>query len=413
MEEKMSAESYYQDEIDVRGIIKTLLKFMWWILGAAILFAAVGYLGSKFMMDKQYEAKSYVMIVKPSTIVNFDAGIESSPQLPDAKSMTDLTLADDLINAVLEDPLVKALYGKPINVNTFRGQLQSTLVGGNQLRLEVSDAEPEHAAVIANVWAKKVASRFNNLFGSGSTATDQIDNQLVQARTEWDTTEQALLAFMETNDVEAWGISLEQQKLSLGELVLKVEAIDVLISDAQTLQARLAELAYRDPLSAENALSLMILSQQTIEQGENLQIQLSANTTSDQETNVGQARDSLAGFISALEQQKEALNDTVSDKSSKITYLSARYESARYELDKLTLQRDLSRQAYEALSTHAVEVQILSANNDQVAKVAGQALPPASPSSPKTMINTAVAGLLGLALATGFVLTWDWWKSSK
>jgi capsular polysaccharide biosynthesis protein len=409
----MKAEPYYEEEIDLRAIVQTLLKFIWWILGAAILFAAVGFLVSKFVLDETYEARSYVMIVKPSTIVNFQGGIESSPQLPDAKSMTDLTLADDMVDKVQQDPRVTALYKTPVSIYVFRSQLKSTLVGGNQLRLEVSNAEPEHAAVIANVWAEKVASRFNFLFGSGSTEVDQIDGQVEKSLAEWDAEEKALLAFMETNDVEAWRISLEQQKLALGELVTKVENIDVLISDAQTLQARLEDQSYRDPLSVENALSLVVLNQQAIEQGENLQIQLSAETVGSQEMSVGDARDSLAAFISALELQKEELGNTVSDKSSKITYLSARYESGRYELDQLTLKRDLSKQAYEALSTHAVEVQILSANNDQVAKVAGQALPPVRPSGPKTMINTAIAGIAGLMIAVAVVMVWSWWKPAK
>jgi uncharacterized protein involved in exopolysaccharide biosynthesis len=413
MEEKMSPETYSEEEIDVRGIIQALLKFKWWILGAAILFAVAGYAGSKLIMERTYQATAYVMIVKPSTIVNFEAGIESSPQLPDAKSMTDLTLADDLVNKVLQDPQVTVLFKEPISHNDFRGQLSSTLVGGNQLRLEVTDTEPEHAAVIANVWAQNVASRFNSLFGSGTTELEQLDSQVEQSRLEWDTSEQALLDYLENTDVDAWRISLEQQKLALGELVTKVEEIDVLFSNVQTLEAQLESQSYKDPLSVENALSLVILNQQAIGLVENLQIQISLETTPSLETTVGEARDSLTGLISALEQQKEELAKTVSDKSDRITYLAARYESVRYEVDQLTLQRDLSRQAYEALSTHAVEVQILSANNDQIAKVAGEALPPVNPSSPKTMFNTAIAGIIGLALSTVFILAWDWWKSPK
>jgi LPS O-antigen subunit length determinant protein (WzzB/FepE family) len=204
-----------------------------------------------------------------------------------------------------------------------------------------------------------------------------------------------------------------EQKHALGEMVAKSETIDLLISNAQTLEMQLESQSYKDPLSLESALSLITLNQQASGQIENLQVQLSAETISNTETTVGVARESLTALISALEQQKEELTKTVSDKSDKITFLAARYESVRYEVDQLTLQRDLNRQAYDALSTHIVEVQILSANNDEVAKVAGEALPPATPSSPKTLFITAIAGLLGIVISTVFVLGWDWWKSPK
>lgn len=409
----MSPENYAEDEIDVRAIILALLKFKWWILGAMIVFAVAGYVISSQILEKQYQATAYVMIVKPSTIVNFNAGIESLPQLPDAKSMTDLTLADDLVDKVSQDPQVAALTNTAITYHDFRDKLTSTLVGGNQLRLVVSDTDPERAAVIANAWALEVTSRFNSLFGSGSVELAQIENQLEQSRSEWDAAEQALLDYLENNNVDAWSISLEQQKLALGELVTKVEGLDLLISDAQTLEAQLEGQSYKDPLPLENALSLIMLNQRASGQRDNLQLQVGTETIPTQEATVGAARESLAVLISALEQQKEDLTKAVSEKSDKITYLVARYETVRYEVDQLTLQRDLSRQAYDALSTHKVEVQILSENNDQVAKVAGEALPPVKPSSPRTLFITGIAGIAGAFLSIAFALVWTWWKSPK
>jgi hypothetical protein len=79
-------------------------------------------------MERQYQATAYVVIIKPSTTVNFNAGIESSPQLPDAKSYSDLTLADDLVDKVSQDPQVSVLFNA-ISHNAWQTHL--TLVGGN------------------------------------------------------------------------------------------------------------------------------------------------------------------------------------------------------------------------------------------------------------------------------------------
>src|SRR4030043_283696 len=56
-------------------------------------------------------------------------------------------------------------------------KLNSTLVGGNQLRLEATDLEPERAAIIVNTWAQEIVIRFNSLFGSGSTEIAQTESQ--------------------------------------------------------------------------------------------------------------------------------------------------------------------------------------------------------------------------------------------
>lgn len=409
----MSPETYIDEEIDLRAIVRGLLKFKWMIIAVTVVFALAGYLVSTFMLEKEYSSTAYVVILKPSTIVNLDAGIESSPQLPDAKSLTDLTIADDLVESVLQDPQVANLFSEPISRNALRGKLESTLVGGNQMRLGVVDTEPERAAVIANVWAREITLRFNSLFGSGGSELERTTTLAEQAGLDWDVAEQALLEYLAESDLEAWKIGLDQQKAALAKLVGKTEEIDVLVSDAKSLQARLEDQAYRDLLSLEDALSLIMLSQQASGQVENLQLQLSSETFAAQETTVGSARESLATLIGALEQQKAELLEAISDKSDLITYLSARYESERYEVDQLTLQRDLNRQAFDALSSHVIEIQILSENNDQIAKVAGEALPPTSPTGPKTMMNTAIVGGAGFVLAVAFALVWDWWKSPK
>jgi uncharacterized protein involved in exopolysaccharide biosynthesis len=364
-------------------------------------------------MQEAYQSTAYVMIVKPSTIVNFDGGIESSPQLPDAKSMTDLTLADDLIDGVLQDQEVSTLFSDPISHGVFRSKLKSTLVGGNQLRLEVVDTNPERAAIIANVWAREVAARFNALFGSGSAELEQIGSQAEQAQQAWDAAEQELLGHLENSNLESQQITLEQQKLALSALVAKVEEIDVLISDAQNMLTQLEDQAASESLSLEDTLSLLTLSQQASGQIENFQVQIGADLIPSQETTVADARKGLTSLIGALEQQKTELDDTGKLKSSLITDLAAKLEAERYNVDQLTLQRDLNREAYDALSTHLVELQIMSANSDQIAKVAGEAMPPSGPFSPSTKTNLVIAAGVGFILVVGFVLVWDWWKSPK
>ncbi len=61
-----SQQDYFEDEIDLREIIRSLLQYKWWIIGVTILLAVVAFAFSKLFIPSEYQATAYVMITKPS-----------------------------------------------------------------------------------------------------------------------------------------------------------------------------------------------------------------------------------------------------------------------------------------------------------------------------------------------------------
>jgi len=124
-----SEQSYFEDEIDLREIAQTLLHYKWFILGLTIIMALAGYGVSKLLLPKQYQTVALVVITKPILTANLDPHIQTSPQQPDIKSLTDLTKAGDLVLEVYQSSQVSKLLGKDTSPDDLRAQLNTSLVG--------------------------------------------------------------------------------------------------------------------------------------------------------------------------------------------------------------------------------------------------------------------------------------------
>jgi uncharacterized protein involved in exopolysaccharide biosynthesis len=135
---------YYEDEIDLREIFKSLLRYKWWILGTTVAFAVVALLVAKFILPKTYSATAYIMITKPAltaelSIVDSEPNIQSSPHIPDSRSLIDLTKADDLVLSVFEEVRSMNTASESDELASFKDQLNPVLVGTNQFKLEVTE----------------------------------------------------------------------------------------------------------------------------------------------------------------------------------------------------------------------------------------------------------------------------------
>jgi uncharacterized protein involved in exopolysaccharide biosynthesis len=403
---------YSEDEIDVRQILNSLFRRKWWILGITLLFAVAGLLIAKLLIPKTYSATSYIVITKPSLTANLDSSIVSAPELPDARSLTDLTKADDLVLSVYKEVGDPTSGSGPVSLASFKGQLNPTLVGINQLQLNATDLDPERAAEIANVWAEKAAARLNLLFGSDIDSLGKLEEQKEQARQNWDESEQALLAFLPNSQSDVLNVNVTQAREVLKTLVLEIQDIDSLISDLNAFQYRLSTQNTNETLSLADRLSLISLQQQAVGQFEGLQVQITSPDIQSEGYTVAQARASMDALMQSLQDQREELISNKLAHEATITELGSQLEEAQYNIAQLSVQRDLDLKAYEALSAHLEELQITLTQNDKAVKMAGSALPPTNPSGPRALIVAVAAGVIGFALAVFLVLVVSWWKSA-
>ncbi len=86
-ENKPQDPYYYGDVIDLRELIRTLLKHKWIITTATLLAALVAFLVSIFLLSPRYQASAYVTLTEPVVQMDLDTGIQVSPVMPDTEAL--------------------------------------------------------------------------------------------------------------------------------------------------------------------------------------------------------------------------------------------------------------------------------------------------------------------------------------
>jgi uncharacterized protein involved in exopolysaccharide biosynthesis len=399
------------DEIDLKAIFVVLLQQKWWILGGAILFAVIAFVYSYFVLPREYSAAAFVIITKPSVNAVLDEKIESVPQTPDARSLLEMTRADDLVLEIYQAPPVQSLLDDEIPLAAFKNKLEISLLGTTQFRLQATDTDPQRAAVIANVWAERVTVRLNKLFGTDLEAIQLLQTQADQALEAWDAAEQALIQGLPENQLNALQIRQSQAETTLKDLLNQILYIDNLLLNIQILQSSLATQPANQGLPLGDAMSLISLQQQAVGQLEGIQIQIANPETLGEQITVTEARSRLDGLSLALENRQKELESEIKVVESNISALITAVEIAQFQLTQLRVQRNLRQDAYQALSSYLVENNITLSQNSQPVKIAGLALPPNNPSGPSAILYTAVAGAAGFGIMAIIVLFLSWWKS--
>jgi uncharacterized protein involved in exopolysaccharide biosynthesis len=83
------------------------------------------------------------------------------------------------------------------------------------------------------------------------------------------------------------------------------------------------------------------------------------------------------------------------------------------ESDRLTRQRDLAKETYTALARKVQETRIAVQGAQRTAELGSRAAVPEEPASPRKLLNTAVAGTLGLMLSTMGAFAAEWWRNAR
>jgi len=231
------------------------------------------------------------------------------------------------------------------------------------------------------------------------------------ARQEWDKAEQALLAYLPNSQEEPLKVSLAQQQDALKTYLDRVTELSLLISDAQALETRLSAQDGNKNLLLEDGLSLSTLQQRAAGELAGLQIQVAGPDMLGQQYTVAEAATNLHTLIASLKTQHDELQASSDELKKTIPQTQSNLESAHYQVNQLTMQRDLTFNAYQALTSQVEETHIALTQDDQVAKVAGQALPPERPTGPRASLNGVIAGTLGLLISVLFALVSNWWKT--
>lgn len=407
--------SDYDDEIDLRAIALTLWKARRLIISVTLAVAVVAFVVSFWILPRQYEATAYVFIGQP--VVEFtksqtDSGITISPTLPDLGAVVKLSTAPELLDSVLKDAAVAAALGdEEITISGMTGMATASAVGKDQLSLEITDTDPQRAALLANTWAEKLTAVVNATYGLGAVA-QALDSQVLQAQQDYNQAQAALEDAVSKSQVNALSAQLGSKSSDLSNVLGSIIRTKSVLDDLQFFEQGLSGLPGETPLSLGDGLALTTLRQRALT--------VASDTYTVQVDSASFAGFSVSKALEAATQMRAGLQDQLtrlqSDQSrleQEIPQLQTDLENANAQMEHFSTKRNQTLGIYNTLLSQQQLVVTVLAQSSKVASVSVQAVPPDKKSSPKVVLNTALAGVLGLMLSVFGVLAMNWWRNSE
>lgn len=465
----VAQQVWLEDEIDLREYIFVLIRYWKWIALVAVL-AAVAAFAASTMLPKVYEASAKVVIIRSRTEVSFDPKIQTINEDQLAQrgyqdTLVALVNSNDVATTVFEQ--VKSLLPEGSrDVLTLAQKVEASNTG-DVISITVSDADPTTAASIADAWAKAYVAYVNDLYG-GRTGDllVEVQSQAESARTEYQTAQTALEAFLASNNIdtlqreiavkntqlqslrdrgsvaESAPIQLDTWRYNLLQKQIQAKyghlsAIELWLTDAAALRNRVAGSTSNDGNRAGEALAFLLLQRKALANSVGLQEQLqispadlsaSAPTTEDVDAFIATLKEQRTALETEIETlsaellsndnnvslapESEALKTYIDNLTSGVSELKAQLESQQAKKRELQQARDLTWENYTTIQRKLAEVQLSNKITDTQMRMAAGAAVPDKPVSPKRLLNTAVAGALGLMLSVFAVFAWEYWQSN-
>ena len=126
---------------------------------------------------------------------------------------------------------------------------------------------------------------------------------------------------------------------------------------------------------------------------------------------VSRALEATTQMRAELQAQLTRLQSEQSRLEQDIPQLQRNVEQAQAQLDQFTMKRDQSLGLYNDLLQTQQQIATALTQSSQVASVSVQAVPPDKAVSRKTVLTTALAGMLGLILSAFAVLAVNWMRN--
>ena len=417
-------QTYYDDEIDLREIVRAILAKWRWIAAATIISAAVA-LGVSLLLPKKYQASAYVALTKPDVVFRFDPRITTEVETPAGAGIPELALSDDVIQQTL-DILVVGAVGLEEEPDEAHPEKVEVALTGTILQLLVEDNEPEMASSFANSWAETVVNRLNTIYAPSSRSQELFEDQADEALMQWEAAQQALIDFQLTNPELALSKHLIDQEQELMGYLEAHRSLGLVLQDAKALVSRLREVEDAEKADLRDELATLLLtirslSSTTVFPSTNVysgvevisspvEVQIQAQDGPLLNLSVDEHVGYLERLIVSIEAQRVELDELVDQQESEIYVYQSQLAEAFEGRSRLEQERDLALEAYQALARKTQELSLTPQDQDVVAKVASRALLPTNPVEPRVKFNTIIGGTLGGMFGLVLVFILAWWR---
>ncbi len=419
-----------EEEINLRQYVEVLIRYWKWIVGLALVMA-VAALVMGFLTPPTYEATALVAVTEPRYVMRFDPRFETVNGIqPAYKAYPELAASDDL----LQD-LLACLNPLPEGVETLQNLREMLEAGAgadpSMVRLAVRYRDPEEAARVANAWAGLFVARANEIYGAHSDQQVHFfENQLERARAELEAAEQALVAFQARNQAALLGAQLTSAQQDLQDYLVEQREIERAVRNARALQGNIASQPADGPVNPGDDLTALLLQIQAFNvqtsrpertasygaelgAGPSVWLQISDATLLSSERTAGELALFLDELVTTLEAREEEAEAQVATLEPQILTLQQQLQESQTEGNRLTRAQDVARETYVTLARKVEEVRIAAEDTSGEVRLASQAAAPEQPVSPRKLLNTAVAGALGLMLGVCGAFAVEWWKGEE
>ncbi len=428
-----------EEEVDLREYISVLIR-RWRLIAGWMLLPALVTFGASSLLPKKYAASAIVAAAEPRYTLKFDPRIESVAPQVDIGAYLGLTTCDEIVMKLLQSPSVAPLLDGIRDIEDLREKLDtSTEEDESLVVLEVTDTDPERAAELANLWAELYVDFISEIYGQSQMNQSFFQTQLVEVDERLKRAEDALVAYQAVNPGRVFERNLAAKLDALEGYLHAEQSLEMLIRDAKSLRTRISlRKQGAEPNLADDLTALMLelnsLSRSSIPRtqssalgassevkvvlmdsgGNTLPFQLqlpggavglSGKTASEQVPYM----DELVGVLVA---KSAELRSAAKALRPEILSLQEQFAAASIKRDRVEIGRNLARDAFMSVARKSEEAGIAAASKSSEMRMASRASVPTRHVSPKRMLNTALAGMLGLMMGAFMVVVRERWSGA-
>ncbi len=402
-----------EEEIDLREYIAVLIKYRYWIIGLAAV-AAVTALVVSFLLPPTYQATALVAVIKPRYAMKFDPRFETlnNVQLP-YKAYPVLATGGEVV-VTLIDALGESLPPERRSVSDLRSMLEAkNSQDPSMIELTVSARDPEQAALIANRWAEVFVKHANDLYSQSQVERKFFAEQLQEAQETLNEAEKALIEFQSRNEASILSARLNDKKAALNEYLRVARSLRLIVQDAKSLRERLRSQDSTNRAALGDELASLFLEIDALN-SEKLPIQLQiSGPQSLSDKTVGEQIVFLDSLIQVLDDKRVILEQEADTLKPDILRLQEELQKVRAEERRLNTARQVAQETYVTISRKLAEAKIAAQDPAGEVQLASKAVVPDRPTSPRKLLNTAVAGTLGLFVGILGAFAIEYWQQGK
>jgi succinoglycan biosynthesis transport protein ExoP len=404
-----------EEEFDLRGYLKVLIRGWKWILGAGVIAGGTALIVS-FLMAPTYEATALVVVTEDRYQMQLDTRFETvEGLLAEYEVFPTLATSDDVLLEVLDRYSPSDVEAEDWTLHALSELVEAESRGDPSLVvLTAQSHSAEDAAGMANVWAEVLAERANDIYGEGEDDVAFFEERVADAQVALDEAEAGLAEFEGRNQSRVLQAELDSYARTQADYLADQRGIAYILQDIDGLHDQLAALPVGSAATLADDLTALFLQIKAFNAGASAPIQLQVESAASLSSrSLSEQIAFLGGLAATLEAKSAQIDERLAELVSPTLELQEALQRINSERDGLARARDLASEQYVVLARRSEEARLAASEEERGVRVGSYAALPEEPVSPRKLLNTMLAGVVGLMMGVGTVTVAEWWNGGE